>query len=650
MMKKPAALYEFVDFVLDVGQQRLHRKGTAESVALTGKTFDTLVFLVEHAGEPLGRDAILQAVWPGVVVEENSLTQIISGLRQILGEARGENRYIATLPRKGYRFVAPVRVCATPPPSPACEPDPVPQPPAVSESVQVLPDPMPDSVSVPHRHRTARWTHRPFAWIASTMAIVAIVAAAVVVWFRPAPESSSPVQSLAILPFKPLLTSERDEALELGMTESLISHMAQNSQQKIQPLSSVRRFTAIDQDAVTAGRALGVDAVLDGLMQRDHDRLRVSVRLLQVKDGRQLWARTFEQPFTRIFEVEDSIVSQIAYSLVWQPKPINTHPPWRETTDSEAFALFASGRFAELRLTEPSVVQAIGFFEEAIARDPNYARPYAGIADCNVLLVAVLGARSADEMYPKARSAAAKALTLNPNLAAAHVSLGQIKMVYDRDLQGAEHELARARELDLDYAPTYFYLGTLYAFKGDVDRALATFDRAVQLDPYMLAIRAARALTLYHARRYDESIASLRQILALDERFDLARGFLMRALLAKGEYAQVLTEMQGRTMRGPGSHAFVGQALALSGHRGEARAELARVLTLSKTQHVAAYDVAMIYAALDDPDNTFLWLDRAVLDGSPIGTMPLEPTFDKLHGDPRFEQLVARIRTPREAS
>jgi len=166
----------------------------------------------------------------------------------------------------------------------------------------------------------------------------------------------------------------------------------------------------------------------------------------------------------------------------------------------------------------------------------------------------------------------------------------------------------------------------------------------------MLAIRASRALTLYYARRYDESIASLRQILALDERFDLARGFLMRALLAKGEYEEVLTEMQGRSIRGPGSHAFVGQALALSGHRREAHDELARVLALSTRQHVAAYDVAMIYAALDDPDNTFLWLDRAVLDGSPIGTMALEPAFDKFHTDPRFEPLVARVRTPREAS
>jgi tetratricopeptide (TPR) repeat protein len=169
----------------------------------------------------------------------------------------------------------------------------------------------------------------------------------------------------------------------------------------------------------------------------------------------------------------------------------------------------------------------------------------------------------------------------------------------------------------------------------------------VQLDPYALTIRAGRAQAFFHARRYDESIDALRQILALDDRFDLARSMLMRALLAKGEYEQVLTEMSGRQMHAPGTYGFVGQALALSGRRGEARAELSRVLALSKQQHVPAYDIATIYAALDDTDNTFLWLERAIDDSPSIGMIPLEPFFDALHSDARFEKFVARIRTRR---
>jgi DNA-binding winged helix-turn-helix (wHTH) protein/Flp pilus assembly protein TadD len=470
------AVYEFGDFVLDVGQQRLLPLAGGEGLALTGKTFELLVYLLEHADEALDRETLLKALWPNVVVEENSLTQVISGLRSILRETPGEHRYIVTLPRKGYRFVARVSVRSAVP---------------GSSKRNAVP------------------------WITG----IAVLLVAVFAFFW----------------------TEREAPRE--------------------------------------------------------------------------WQKS------------------VAFALGSRA----------DTTSAEAFALFASGRFAYLRLTEPSLLQAIGFFERAVALDPRYARAYAGIADANVLL-SVLGARSPDVVFPVARAAAEHAVALNPNLAAAHVSLGQIKMVHDRDLDGAAREFERALELDPGYAPTYFYRGSLSGMRGDVAGALAAFDRAVQLEPYTLSIRAGRALALFHARRYDESIDSLRQILSLDDRFDLARGFLMRALLAKGEYAQVLSQMKGRTLHGPGSFGFVGQALALSGRREEARAELARVLDLSRRQHVPAYDIAMIYAALDDPDNTFMWLDRALEDASPLGTIPLEPLFDKLHGDPRFERLVSRIR------
>jgi serine/threonine-protein kinase len=169
----------------------------------------------------------------------------------------------------------------------------------------------------------------------------------------------------------------------------------------------------------------------------------------------------------------------------------------------------------------------------------------------------------------------------------------------------------------------------------------------MKLDPYQLATRSARGLALLHLHRYDESIESLRQVLELDERFDLARGFLMRALLAKGEYAQVLSEMNERAFHGPGSYGFVAQALALSGRRDEALVELERVLELSRRQHVPAYDIATIYAALGDADNAFVWLERAIEDSATVGTIALEPEFEKLHPDPRFETLLTRIRKSR---
>jgi DNA-binding winged helix-turn-helix (wHTH) protein/TolB-like protein len=618
-MSSPSRIYEFGDFALDAGQQRLSRLGSGETIGLTGKAFDTLVYLVEHAGEPLSKETLLQALWTGVVVEENSLTQTISGLRQILGEARGDNRYIVTLPRVGYRFVAPVRVRTD----------------GAAPAAQDL------------LHGTpSRFSKRALGWVFGVGLLIAIGCVSILWLSRPQRLPTPSPRTLAVLPFKPLVAAQRNEALELGMSESLIAHLAQSPGRTIRPLSAVRRFGAVDQDAIAAGRELGAEAVIDGLMQREGDRLRVYVRLLQVKDGRQLWAQSFEQPFTRIFAVQDALVAQISAALVW-PLPGTSLGARRDTQDPEAYALFASGRFAYLRLTEPSLLLAIDFYERAVARDPGYARAYAGIADCYVLL-AVLGTRSPGLVYPKARSAVETALKLNSDLAAAHVSLAQIEMVHEHDLEGAWRELTRAIELDPQYAPTQFYLANLYAFRGDVEGELATFDRAVQLDPYTLAIRAGRALALLHARRYEESIDSLLQILALDDRFDLARSFLMRALLAKGEYQQVLTEMSGREMHAPGSYGFVGQALALSGHRDEARAELSRVLALQKKQHVPAYDIATIYAAMDDADNTFLWLERALDDSPSVGGIPLEPVFDKLHTDARFGRFVVQLRTPRQ--
>jgi DNA-binding winged helix-turn-helix (wHTH) protein/tetratricopeptide (TPR) repeat protein len=475
-MNDARAIYEFGDFALDVARQQLLPLCGGEPVPLAGKTFEALVYLVEHANEPLDKDTLLRALWPDVVVEENSLTQIVSALRRTLGEKRGENRYIATLPRTGYRFVARVSK-RTDPPTRA-------------------------------RKAVVRSGWRTLAWI----------------W---------------------------------GIC------------------------------------ALFIVAVIE---------YRVQSR---------------------------------AAALVY---------PRHETQDPDAFAAFASGRVAYLRLTEDSLTQAVGFYEQAVARDPGYARAHAGIADCHILR-AVLGLGAPEVEYPQARIAVLKALQLDPALAAAHVSLGQIEIVHEHNLGAAERELSRAVELDPRYAPSYFYRGVLHTYRGNVAGALEAFDRAMQLDPLSLPTRAARALALFHARRYDESIASLHQILSVDEHFDLARGFLMRALLAKGEFALVLSEMQARPVRGPGSYGFIAEALALSGHREEALAALDRVLELSRRQHVPAFDIAGIYAALDDVENMFLWLERALDDSSPVGVLPLEPSFDKFHADPRFASLVARIRS-----
>jgi TolB-like protein len=541
----------------------------------------------------------------------------------VLGETRGENRYIATISRKGYRFVAKV----------------------TRRDELVLSNAAETSAAAPPGAAPAS-ARRRIGLIAVAAVVLAVTITAIALFFLPTgPRESAPVagQTLAILPFKPLLPAERNESLELGMTESLISSLSRYSPHAISPLSSVRRYAALDQDAIAAGRELGVDTVLEGSLQRRGDRLRVSVRLLRVADGRQLWAQTFDQDFTTIFDVQDIIAARVAQALSvrWVASESTRGAPY--TQDPEAYALYSSGRLAWTRQTEASLLQAIVFFEQAIARDPNYALAYSGLADSYAVL-GVFGIRAPHEVFPKARRAVEKALSIDPDLAAAHSALGHIKVQYEHDWEGAAREYARALQLDSSLALTYHRRGLLYAMQGDTDRALAQSERAQQLEPLWLAPRVGASNFLYYAKRFDESIRLIEQILALDERADSARSVLIRDLLCKGEYDRALREIDRRPLQSPGSNAYRAQALALSGRREEALAELDRVLKLSKARYVAPYDIALIYAALADTENTFLFLEHAMEDRSTlINFLAQDPFLDRLHTDPRFASLVQRI-------
>jgi DNA-binding winged helix-turn-helix (wHTH) protein/TolB-like protein/Tfp pilus assembly protein PilF len=608
---------QFGDFVVDVRQRRLLRQRDGEPIALTSKVFDTLLYFVQHPGEVLDKDTLMQAVWPGVIVEENSLSQNVSTLRQVLGETRSENRYIATVPRRGYRFVAEVVPCEAPA-SPVA---------AVSRRVA--------------KSRTGRWIA-----LAVGAAVVAVGVAAFVLLRTNSSGSPAPpaAQGLAVLPFKPLVPAERDESLELGMTESLIARLSAQEGLVIRPLSSVRRFGTPDQDPLAAGRALGVETVLDGSLQRRDQRLRVSARLLRVSDGQQLWADSFDENLTTIFDVQDAIAGRVSEALRARlSSDAERERVRRETENSEAYLLYANGRLAWSRFSEESLLQAIDYFEKAIEQDERYALAYVGLADCYAIM-GVFGMRAPNDVFPRARRAAEKALEIDPTLAAAHSTLGHIKVQHDLDWKGGLAEYARATALDPSYAPVYHYRGIMFSTQGQTERALGEFKRAQQLEPLWVAPRAAAGMVLVYARRYEEAIAQLTQTLALDDRAENARTYLGRAYMHSGRYEQALTEFRRRRAQAPGSYGDVGQVLALSGHREEALAELQRLLKLSKERHVQALDIATVYVSLGERETAMQWLERAYEDRSTnLGFLSQDPTFDALRTDPRFVALLARI-------
>ncbi|MFL6603459.1 MAG: winged helix-turn-helix domain-containing tetratricopeptide repeat protein [Steroidobacteraceae bacterium] len=655
-------VYEFGDFLLESGQRRLLRRESREPIALTAKAFDTLLHLVEHRGETLDKDTLLHAIWPGVIVEENSLTQNISTLRQVLGETRAENRYIATVPRKGYRFVGEVTkraalaapgvtaalaasgasapliapgasaalAAASVTSPPAC---PVPAPPAGLGITAAPAGPAPVDL---------KRSLRP-VWVSAAV-LLALVAVGTFLFQRGRSEQSAAPATLAVLPFKPMYPAQRDESLELGMTESVIASLGARAGLTIRPLSSARRYGSIEQDPLVAGRALHAESVLDGSLQHNGDQLRVSVRLLRVTDGRELWAHQYDGNVTAIFHIQEQISARVAEILSARFSAAHgASTALGGTKDSTAYLLYANGRYALARSTEPSLGLGIGYFEKAIERDPQFALAHVGLADCYMVL-GVFGMRPPSETLPRARDAALKALQIEPRLADAYSTLGHVKMQYDRDWEGAEADFARAIALNPALSDPHLYWGVLLGMRGEFDRGLEELKQAEQLEPLLTIAKTRAASLLYFARRYEEAIAQITESLALDDRPGIAHALLGRVYLHTGRYNLALAEFAQTRGPTPGSYGDVGQALALSGRRSEALAELDRVLKLSVQRYVPAVDIASIYASLGDTENALTWLDRALQQrASTLGFLAQNPTFDRLHDDPRFAALVDRV-------
>jgi len=607
------AIYDFGEFRLDAGQ-RLLTSRAGQVLPLVSRAFDTLLYLVERPGELVSKDALLKAVWPGTIVEENNLNQSIAAIRRALGERAGEHKYIVTIAGRGFKFVAPVTLATT------------------------LPGAAPAVAPVDAGPTLSAWKK-----YASIALIAGALITAVFVARRTIDSNPSP-STLAILPFKPVSPTDEDASLRFGMTDTLISRLRELDGVSVQPFSSVRRFGKPDQDAMSAARELGVASVLDGTIQRSGDRLRVTARLLNVADGRQLWSQQFDESFTDIFAVQDTISARVTDALAIRlTGQADRRLKRRFTEDAEAYQLYVSGLFQRSRAGETGFRQSIDSFEKAIARDPNYPLPYVGVADGYAML-AVFGALAPNEAFPRALAAANKALELDNELGEAHTSLAHIKAVYERDIPGAEREYQLALSLAPDYAIAHMWYGLSLAWSGRYEDGIAQLRKAQELEPLQLGTSANIGMLLYFSRRYDEAIDQLRKVLAVEPGLDHARSFLGRSYLRKGDPAAAIEEFHKRKSLSVGSYADLGMALAQAGRRDEAVAELNRLIALRQERYVSAYDIAAVHASLGDADHAFEWLNRGVEERAQLrGLLAVDPSFDNLRGDPRMKPLLEKL-------
>ena len=630
-------IYRFADFTLDVSEHRLLRD--SEEIYLQPRTFGTLLYLIERHGHLITKKELLDELWIDTFVTENALSRCIKEVREALGDDAHQPRYIKTIPRVGYKFIADVQEASNL--SPTTE---------LSRTDRIgVREHFKEKVEIEEREAKVESIGYELANFVArrvvTITIVGVALIGIVLLIYSSTEKhtqpSPQISSIAVLPFKPLVNGARDESLEMGIADTLITTLGKVSQLTVRPMSSVRKYTALDQDAVSAGREQQVDAVLEGSIQRLPDEIRVTVRLLRVTDGAQLWSDKFDQKSTRIFMIQDSISEQVArivaVKLSGEEKELLTK---HYTSDPEAYELYLKGRYFLNRSTDQDFRKSIEYFQQALEKDPNYALAYAGLADS----YAQLGSFSLVQMkdsYERARTAAMNALEKDENLSEAHASLGYILMNYYWDWTEAEAQFKQAIDLNVNYAMAHNWYSQYLAFMGRSDEAITEAKRAQQIDP--LSPWNNSAFVSFLGRRYDSAIVESQKTLELDPNFAVAHMIIGLSHVEKKDYQQGISELQ-KARDNPDSQALLAYAYAVAGNRRDARKILEELKQLSKQKYVSSFPIAAVYAALGDRDESLKQLEKAYAERSwAMGMLKVNPVFDSLRSDSRFSELLRRM-------
>lgn len=456
-------------------------------------------------------------------------------------------------------------------------------------------------------------------------------------------------RSIAVLPFKTLgaIESSDDEYLGLGMADALITTLSNLRQLVVRPTNAVIRFADPLQDLLIAGQELGVDVVLDGRVRRTNDRVRVTVQLISVQDGAPLWAEKFDEKWTDIFTVQDSISEQVARALMLRlsgaERKLLTK---RETKNTDAYQAYLRGRYYWNKFTEESFQRAIASFNEAINIDPEYALAYAGLGDLYNWL-GVLGVLPPSETWGRGRKMSARAVALDDSLAEAHAALGFALLCYDRDWAGGERELQRALELNPHYATAHQWYCFQLAAEGRFAEAIKEAQAALLIDPLSPFITQAFGWISYVARDYDLSIEYHQKVMKLDPEFALGRFSAGRPLIQKGMHAEAIAELKQAVELSNGNPvmmAALGHAYAVAGRESEAQAVLDRLNDLSRKRYVSAFHVALIYCGLGEFERAFEWLEKTFAERDAwLIWLRVEPQLDPLRSDTRFADLLRRL-------
>lgn len=631
MERNPKHLYRFNGFLLDTGERVLLRDGHA--VPVPPKVLDVLIELVHHSGHIVEKEELLKRVWPETFVEESAIPQSIFTLRKLLGDTAEGHAYIETVPRRGYRFVAPVEELENEPAAPTKTPD------------------EPAFVSPHNRFRFSR--------IAAVTLILILIVAGYFLWPRQTHLASAPSRKimLAVLPFSNFTSDPQQEYFSNGLTEEMITQLGDLEPNRLGVIArtSAMQYKDTKKDVREIGRELGVDYILEGSVRREGDQVRITAQLIQVKDQTHLWAKDYDRDMRNILALQSDVAGAIAREINLRLTPEErTRLSRPASLDPEAHELYLKGRYFWNKRSEDGFVKAIEYFQQAIARDPKYAQAYAGLADAYALLSSMSNLEmSRAEAMPKAKAAALQALQLDDSLAEAHTSLAFVEMHFEWNWPSAEKEFKRALELNPNYATAHQWYAIWLMVQQRTNEALEEERMAQQADPLSTIIKTDTAQLLVYAGRYDEAAQQAQRALEIDPNFLLAHIYLGEAYEGKQDYSGALTEFQKALDINNGNIwvlSRIAGIYAVEGQRSKAEAILhilQKDQQSSKDRGDAAVQLASVYTALGQKKQAFASLEEAYQyrSGSLI-LLNSAPEYQSLRLDPRFSDLARRVGLP----
>lgn len=636
MAERSPRHYRFDGFHVDTLARVLHG-GDGAPVALTAKAFDVLRYLLEHRDRLVGKDELLDTIWAGRVVEENSLTRAVSALRHALGVGAGDHRFIVTVPGHGYRFVADVQADDVGPGHIRAD--------AVAADVQQAEPTTAAAAAVPTFATAAR------RWPMLLGAALALALVAVIAWSTREPEVPVAAQgptTLAVLPFRALSAGARDPMLELGLADTVIARLSQARSLRVRSLASAERVVARTPDPLGAAQKLGASYVVEGATQRNGERVRVTVRLLAAPAGTTVWSGTFDERIDRVFTLQDGIAGAVASALAL-PQQANAPRGPCEGADPNAFRAYLAGRYLAQRPTPDRIAKSIAAFQRAIALDPACAQAYVGMAQMYRAMV-ITGDRAPRELFPLSDAAADAALRIDPRSAGALAVKVFTQAWFDWDWTGAELSARRAVDANPSLPDAQFAYAHLLVNLGRFDEGIARARQARELDPLSPLLNAVEGGFLGAARRPQQAQARLEQALDLEPDFWIALLIRGGMALDRGDATAAVKDLRRAVERSHGNSqamAMLAIAYVAAAERGRAEEILQALERRAQAKYVPATALAAVLNALGRKDAALDHLERAYEDRDVrLAFLKVDARWNNLRGEPRFRALAARVGLP----